>query len=103
MPPSAADSWDNGDLCAVRYGCLKATCVTDIFVTDEYVDVFPNLSLLSYHTASNARVLFPKGLQGLRESGCGLLDDDTALSGGERTQGARYDKGNRHSTLSFGS
>jgi hypothetical protein len=43
----SADRWDDRDLRTVNNGCLKTACVADIFVTNEYVDVLPDLSLLS--------------------------------------------------------
>ena len=63
-----------------------------IFDTDKYVDVLPDLTLLGCYAVANAWIEFPQRLQGVRQGGGGLLNNDLAFPGGERTQWAGYKK-----------
>jgi len=52
----------------------ESTCISDVFVRDENVDVFPHLSLLRCDAIPNARVECPESRQRLSQS-CGRVFD----------------------------
>jgi hypothetical protein len=86
----AADGGNNRNLRPGRQNCGESTGVSDVLVSDEHVDVFPNLSLFSHNAVSNARAKNPQGLQAIAKRGWGGINFDPAVSTGKRTQGTRY-------------
>jgi len=69
--------------------CCESARVADVFLTEENVDVLPDLPLLIHDSVSNARVTSPQFHESIRQRSRRADDLHVALSAGEFTQGAR--------------
>src|SRR6476646_9688105 len=74
----------------------ESTCISDMFITDENINVFPHLSLLGCDAIANARIEGPESRQRVGQS-CGRLSDlDCTVSSGKLAQGPWNMKSDRH-------
>jgi transposase len=71
---ATTNSGDDRNLRSCGDGARESTCISDVFVRDENVDVFPHLSLLRCDAIPNARVECPESRQRLSQ-GCGRVFD----------------------------
>jgi len=53
----------NGDLGSRGYGSAQSSCVADVLVADEHVDVLPDLPLLVRNTISKTGMERPQDLE----------------------------------------
>ena len=74
----------------------ESTCISDMFITDENINVFPHLSLLGCDAIANARVEGPESRQRVGQC-CGrVFDLDCTVSSGKLAQGPWNMKSDRH-------
>src|SRR2546425_28324 len=93
---ATTDGWDDRNLRSGGDGTRESTCISDIFVPNEKIDMFPHLSLLGYDTISNAGIDCPESRQCVSQS-CGRLGDlDLTATGGKFAQDTRNVKSDRH-------
>jgi hypothetical protein len=92
----AADGGDDRDFGAFWYWRLKTAREANVLVTDEDVDVIPDLALFRRHAVPDARVIPPEAVEGFRQGGGSRLDYDYIAAGSEGTQGARQKEGDAH-------
>src|SRR5438132_5568670 len=84
---ATTDGGDDRNLRSGGDGTRESTCISDIFVPNEDIDMFAHLSLLRCDAISNARVECPESRQRIGQS-CGrVLDLDRTVSSGKFTQG----------------
>jgi len=99
---AAADGWHNRDLSSRRYGSCKSTCVSEVFISYEDVDVLPDLSLFRHDTIPNAWTCNPQRLQGVSQRGRRRFKLHLAVAVGKGTQRTRYVKRDGHHLLGIG-
>jgi hypothetical protein len=74
----------------------ESTCISDMFITDENINVFPHLSLLGCDAIANSRVEGPESRQRVGQC-CGrVFDLDCTVSSGKLAQGPWNMKSDRH-------
>ena len=98
---AAADGRDDRNLGSGGDGTHKPAGVANIFVSDKYIDVFANLSLLGYDAISNARVEYPQRRQPVRQRGRRAFYFNFAEPSSEFAQGAWNMKSHRHNQPFF--
>jgi len=99
---AAADGWHNRDLSSRRYGSCKSTCVSEVFISYEDVNVLPDLSLFRHDTIPNAWTCNPQRLQGVSQRGRRRFKLHLAVAVGKGTQRTRYVKRDGHQLLGIG-
>jgi len=99
---AAADGWHNRDLSSRRYGSCKSTCVSEVFISYEDVNVLPDLSLFRHDTIPNAWTCNPQRLQGVSQRGRRRFKLHLAVAVGKGTQRTRYVKRDGHHLLGIG-
>jgi hypothetical protein len=78
----ATDGGDNGNLGSGGEGTHESTCITNIFVSDENIDVLPNLPLLRHNSISKARVESPERGQRVRQCRWRVFDQQLPVPSG---------------------
>jgi len=99
---AATDGWHNRDLSSRRYGSCKSTCVSEVFISYEDVNVLPDLSLFRHDTIPNAWTCNPQRLQGVSQRGRRRFKLHLAVAVGKGTQRTRYVKRDGHHLLGIG-
>ena len=98
-PLATTDGRDDRNLRSVGDGTRESTCISDIFVPNENIDMLPQLSLLRRDAISNTRVECPQSGQRVGQS-CGrVFDLDFAAPASKVAQSARNVKDYRHDQL----
>src|SRR5260370_34345559 len=93
---SHTDGGNDRNLRSGGDGTRESPCISDIFVANEDIDMFPHLSLLRCDAILNARVECPESRQRVGQS-CGqVLDLDCTVSSGKFTQSTRNVKSDWH-------
>jgi len=99
---AATDGWHNRDLSSRRYESCKSTCVSEVFISYEDVNVLPDLSLFRHDTIPNAWTCNPQRLQGVSQRGRRRFKLHLAVAVGKGTQRTRYVKRDGHQLLGIG-
>src|SRR5439155_2276378 len=98
---ATTDGRDDQNLRSVGDWTRESTCISDIFVPNENIDMLPQLSLLRRDAISNTRVECPQSGQRVGQS-CGrVFDLDFAAPASKVAQSARNVKDYRHDQLFF--
>jgi len=88
-PLATTDGRDDRNLRSVGDGTRESTCISDIFVPNENIDMLPQLSLLRRDAISNTRVECPQSGQRVGQS-CGrVFDLDFAAPASKVAQSTR--------------
>jgi hypothetical protein len=98
---AATDGRDDRNLRSGGDGTHKPAGITNIFVSDKDIDVFPNLSLLGCDAISNARVEYPQRRQRFGQRSGRVFYLNFAVPSGEFTQGTGDEKSHRHNQPFF--
>jgi hypothetical protein len=96
---ATSDGRDDRNLRSGGDGTRKSTCITNILVPDENIDMFPNFSLLRCNAISKARVECPQGRQCVCQGGGRVFDLDFAVPASKFAHGAWNVNGQRHDHL----
>ena len=99
---AAADGWHNRDLSSRRYGSCKSTCVSEVFISYEDVDVLPDLSLFRHDTIPNPWTRNPERLQRVSQRRPRRFKLHLTVAVGKGTQGTWYVKRDGHHLVGIG-
>src|SRR5690348_4497509 len=92
---SSADCWYGRNLRAIRHLACQASCVADVFVSDEDVDVLAHLALLVDYAVAQAGMKCPEECEGVSDGSDRECDLDRGTAGGEFAQGSGNMNDNR--------
>src|SRR5438876_11249928 len=98
---AATDRRDDRNLRSGGDRTHKPAGISNIFVSDKDIDVFPNLSLLGCDAISNARVEYPQRRQRVGQRSGRVFYFNCTASSSEFAQGARNVKSHRHNQPFF--
>jgi len=98
---AATDGRDDRNLRSGGDGTHKPAGISNIFVSDKDIDVFPNLSLLGCDAISNARVEYPQRRQRVGQRSGRVFYFNLAVPSSKFAQGAWNVKSHRHNQPFF--
>src|SRR6266478_418801 len=100
-PSSTTDRRDDRNVRSGGGGTHEPAGISNIFVSDEDVDVFPDLSLLGCDAISNPRVEYPQRRQRVGQRSGRVFYFNLAAPSSEFAQGAWNVKSHRHNQPFF--